>query len=81
MAAVSYFSIGKQVSEVLGLDPKKVRDVTISIFPNEAVMVTTHQYLQDTEADKLLLVLKQYELLEKNDTESNDKQLPKPQAL
>lgn len=65
MATISSMPFGIKVCEVLGIDPKKTGDIIISIPTNDVILVTINQYLQDTEADKLISVLKEYDLVPK----------------
>jgi len=59
----NYNDFGKQLCKILGLNGGKTRTITISCLPNDVVLVTVEQYLQDTEADKLIPVLKEYRLI------------------
>jgi len=55
---------GIELCKVLGLDPKKVKNIVITCKADSAVMVHTHSYLQDTETDGLLRLIEKYHLEE-----------------
>jgi len=65
MAAVSGDGdFGIELCKVLGLDPKKVKNIIITCKADSAVMVHTHSYLQDTETEGLLRLIEKYHLEE-----------------
>jgi hypothetical protein len=62
MAVLHDSQFGKQLCEILHLDPKKTIDIFISNKINDAVRVNVTQILQEEEGDELIKVLKEYKL-------------------
>ena len=54
--------IGKQIAEAMGLDPSKVRDITIRLFPNELAHVYVTMTPTQDEAGAIVGALKHYTL-------------------
>lgn len=58
MTAISDEDFGKRLCEVLGLDPKKTKDIIITCMVESPVMVYTTEYLQADAVEELLELLK-----------------------
>lgn len=62
-------SLGLQVLEALGLDPKRVTSVEISMEANQAATVTVRRHIDDGEARKVADCLSRYEVRPIDNTE------------
>ena len=65
MAIISARDFSLELCEVLGLDPKKTKSIHIGVEPNDAIIVSVRTYLLNHEADKIKVILKNYELIPK----------------
>jgi hypothetical protein len=63
MAAISSEKFGVKLCEILKIDPKKTKTITIKVPPCDAVMVTVDFYLQDTEVEKVTNLIKEYRMV------------------
>ena len=61
---------GLVLCEILKLDSKKTRTITIVSPPDDFVHVTVEQILQEDESEKLMVVLNEYHLVQ-NDKPDN----------
>lgn len=57
MAAITGFSVAKDLCKVLGLDPRKVSRIVLDVQCDDVVKVYVSSYLQSTEVDGFLLLL------------------------
>lgn len=53
----------------LELDMSRITSINISMLPNQPVTVTIERAVVESEADEIVKVVKQYTLVDKQDTE------------
>lgn len=57
--------LGQELAKALGLDPKKVRSLTIRCAVNEVATVTAETFVVDEQAGQVATLLQRYVLVEK----------------
>lgn len=65
MAIVVDRKLGRRFAKTLGLDPGKVRTITLSLEPQQPVIATIEMYPDEKEVELLEMELKRYKLVEK----------------
>ena len=61
-------SFGDKLCKILGLDSSKTKNIIIKVIVDDVVMVQVDEYLQNAEADKLLELVKEYQIMPKDGT-------------
>jgi hypothetical protein len=62
MLPISTSSFGVELCQVLKLNSKKVRTITIKVQPDDVILITTEQLLFVEEGQALLKMLEYYHL-------------------
>ena len=73
MDKVTGEDLGTKVCDALGLEPSKVRKITITLPSNGPALVKAEQYVNAEEADRLFnIISKRYHLVEADESEGTD---------
>ena len=56
------YRLGGQVAVALGLDPKKVRDITVHLGVGDVSYVTVEQYVTRDQGDEIATILESFDL-------------------
>ena len=65
MEVITGIQIGKEIEEALGLENLNLVRVSIHIDADSAVLIKAEMFGTNDQMDKLLPILKEYELVEK----------------
>jgi hypothetical protein len=63
-----------RICRILGMDPKQVRNITLYLTPDDAILADIERYVYDNELDGILMEIKEYEMVP---TEKAAMMLPK----
>ena len=60
---ITSMMVGKDICDILGLDSKKVRKITLVFEANSIVMADAAFYVEAEEYDKIKPILKRYKMV------------------
>lgn len=51
---------GKKLCEALGIDPHRVRSITLHVEPDEIVFATVQRFVEEDEADAVIRLIEEH---------------------